>query len=68
MNAPKPRPPVTKLVPIQPAPKESTPSVKKPYIRPEHLTTRPFKGNEGLEKLKRDLAKTEHPSNHKRRR
>lgn len=40
---PKPKPPVSRLVPIQPEVKVSAPSVKKPYVHKEHLTDHPFR-------------------------
>jgi hypothetical protein len=31
------------------------PSEKKPYIRPQHLTSKPFQDHQGLRKLQSDL-------------
>lgn len=56
-EAPKPRPPVKKLEVIQPSAKESTPSTKVPYVRKPHLTDRPLRDNEKLQKLQAELKK-----------
>ena len=45
MDAPKPRPPASKIVPI------SVPEPKRPYIRRDHLTQKPFVDHEGLKAL-----------------
>jgi hypothetical protein len=58
METPKPHPPATKLIPIQPTAKESTPSVKRPFVRKPHLTDRPLRDNAALEKMKNDLIKS----------
>jgi hypothetical protein len=42
-STPKPKPPTTKLVAIQPAARESVPTVKMPYVRKEHLMDHPFR-------------------------
>lgn len=36
---------------------KSTPEAKKPFVRPEHLTTRPLRNNEALLGLKKSLEK-----------
>lgn len=64
---PKPKPPVNKLVAIQPSAQESKPSVKKPYVRRDHLTQKPFRDDPKVEELRRELSKAAHPVNHKRR-
>lgn len=53
-EAPKPKPPVAKLEPIQPTAKESTPSVKRPFVQKPHLTDRPFQ-NDALKKLRSEM-------------
>lgn len=40
---PKPKPPVSRLVPIQPAVQVSVTAVKKPHVLKDHLTDRPFR-------------------------
>jgi hypothetical protein len=40
---PKPKPPISRLVPTQPAVQVSAPSVKKPYVHKEHLMDHPFR-------------------------
>lgn len=57
METPKPHPPASKLVPIQPTAKESTPSVKRPFVRKPHLTDRPLRDNGDLAKLRNELTK-----------
>lgn len=43
MNAPKPQPPKSKLVPILETIKEAPTPVKRPFVLREHLTDRPFR-------------------------
>ena len=46
------------------APRDGSKAPKREYVRPEHLTQRPFKDNEQLQKLKATLPqnkKTTHP-------
>lgn len=40
---PKPMPPTSRLVPIQPVKQAPTPSVKKPYVLKDHLMDHPFR-------------------------
>lgn len=66
---PKPKPPVQKLVPIQPAVKASPEKAKTPYVRKPHLTDRPLKDNAALQAMKQKLeaSKAAHPSNRNKR-
>lgn len=47
-NVPKPKPPVKR-----PEPKQE----KKPFVRREHLTIKPFRNHPGLEALKKGASK-----------
>lgn len=42
MSFPKPQPPKSVLKPIVETVKESTPAIKRPFVRKPHLTVRPF--------------------------
>lgn len=62
-DTPKPTPPK----PSAPSKGEAKQSYSnKPFVRPEHLTVRPFK--DALADLQRQMSKENHPSNAKRRR
>lgn len=52
MDAPKPHPPAKRMIP------ESQPSEKKPYIRRDHLSQKPFVDHEGLKALQEKMNKS----------
>lgn len=74
INRPKPHPPIKKVVEVDISTnkQENTPATpvetsteskapaKKPYVFKEHLTERPFKNHDGLQKLKESIT-TEEP-------
>ena len=57
MDAPKPRPPARKMMP------EAQPSEKKPYIRRDHLSQKPFVDHEGLKALQEKMNESTHQVN-----
>lgn len=54
---PKPAPPKPKPVPTIPPAVKSTPDAKPKFVRKPHLTDKPFKAHEGIQKLAEALAK-----------
>lgn len=57
MNTPKPQPPKSAK------PQDSVKDDKKPYVLKPHLTSKPFRDNEGLRKLQSELNKKNRRSN-----
>lgn len=50
------------------APKKSVKGEKKPYIRKEHLTSKPFRDDEALQKFRQELSsRKNHPAGKGRR-